>query len=139
MTIKKSTLNLIKNSVILFGISAIIVLGLIVLVSNRPASTTVSTSNVSTDTSGNQVIRIDAKNGYTPKLSEAKAGSPVTLRVSTKNTFDCSTALTIPSLRISKNLPFNGETDIEIPAQTAGTVLTATCSMGMYSFQIRFT
>lgn len=85
-----------------------------------------------------QIIDITAKAGYSPKLVEAKSGITTIIRVSTNNTFDCSSALTFPDLKINKNLPANGKTDIEIAGQPAGSELEGTCSMGMYSFKIRF-
>lgn len=85
-----------------------------------------------------QVIEIVAKGGYFPTLSEAKANVPTILRVKTSNTMDCSLILAIPSMRYQARLPFDGSTDIQLPAQAPGTTLTALCGMGMYSFDIRF-
>ena len=87
---------------------------------------------------GKQVIEIRAKGGYLPRVSTAKAGIPTTLRVNTTGTFDCSSALRIPSLKVSKNLPANGVTDIDLGTLAAGT-LQGNCSMGMYPFQIEVT
>ncbi len=95
------------------------------------------TQNVSSD-NDKQIIEIDAKGGYTPRMSIAKANVPTILRVKTSSTFDCSSALRIPSLGYSKNLPSTGTTDIEIPAQAAGSTLNALCSMGMYNFSVEF-
>lgn len=87
---------------------------------------------------GVQIIDIAAKGGYSPRVSEAKAGVPSILRVSTKGTFDCSSALVIPSLGYRKNLPPSDVTDIKLPPQEAGTSLQGLCSMGMYSFTVNF-
>lgn len=86
---------------------------------------------------GAQVISITAKGGYAPESSSAKAGVPTVLKVSTSGTYDCSTALRIPSLGISTRLPATGETVIDLGTPAAG-VLRGTCSMGMYSFEINF-
>lgn len=86
---------------------------------------------------GKQIIEIKVKGGYKPKKSLAKAGIPTILRFETNGTFDCSSAVTIPNMKINKNLPSVGSTDIEIGAPSAGT-LNGTCSMGMYSFQVVF-
>lgn len=86
----------------------------------------------------NQVLSILAKAGFSPQSSTLKAGQPVTIKFTTKNTFDCTSTVLIKSLGITKNLTPNGETLIEIPAQKAGTALKGTCSMGMYSFDILF-
>lgn len=87
---------------------------------------------------GSQVIDLTAKGGYFPATVTAKAGIPTTLRVQTRGTYDCSSALTIPSLGVNKMLPATGITSIDIPAQSAGSKLVGTCSMGMFEFTINF-
>lgn len=86
---------------------------------------------------GKQIVTINVKGGYSPEVSSAKAGMPTVVRFVTNNTFDCSSAVRIPSLNISKSLPQTGTTDIEIGTSTAGT-LQGVCAMGMYKFQIVF-
>lgn len=85
-----------------------------------------------------QMITVTAKGGYFPAQLTAKADMPTTLRITTNNTFDCSAALTIPSLGVRRMLPPNGNTDIPIPPQESGTRLSGTCSMGMYGFDVEF-
>jgi plastocyanin domain-containing protein len=85
-----------------------------------------------------QIISITAKGGYTPRSLVAQAGIPSILAVQTKGTFDCSAALTIPSIGYRSMLPPSGITEIAIPPQPAGTTLHGTCSMGMYTFTITF-
>ena len=87
---------------------------------------------------GTQIITIKAKGGYSPKVTTAKADTPTVIKVYTQGTFDCSSALTIPNIGYSKNLSPSGETEIEIPPQNSGTVMRGVCSMGMYSFKVRF-
>ncbi len=87
---------------------------------------------------GKQIIEIDAKGGYSPEISLAKAGVPTILKINTRGTFDCSSALTIPSIGYSSNLPPSGTTEIEIPAQEVGSTLQGLCGMGMFNFQIKF-
>ena len=96
------------------------------------------TINTPLDTNGKQVLEVTAKGGYTPKELNAKANIETVLKITTKNTFDCSSALVIPTLNIKKNLPPSGTTDIAIPPQKAGTKISAACSMGMYAFEISF-
>ena len=86
---------------------------------------------------GKQIIEINAKGGYTPRVSFAKANLPTTLRFNTNGTFDCSASVRIPSLNISKLLPNSGTTDIDLGNQKLGT-LHGTCGMGMYPFTIEF-
>lgn len=134
----KETTNGVK---IFISISVILIIALLVgvIVILGSGSNNDSTI-VAGDTleSGKQVITINTKGGYSPNNITAKAGTPSILRFATKNTFDCSTALVIKQLNISKNLPPNGNTDIEVPAQVAGSVINGSCSMGMYFFEIKF-
>jgi plastocyanin domain-containing protein len=84
-----------------------------------------------------QIIEITAKGGYLPRVSSAKAGLPTVIRFNTRGTFDCSSAIRIPSLNITKNLPPSGATDISLGTPQVGT-LQGSCGMGMYPFEIQF-
>lgn len=84
---------------------------------------------------GQQIITLSAKGGYLPGVSVAKAGIPTILRVETKGTFDCSSAIRIPSLKVAKNLPATGSTDLALGSLESGTI-QGNCGMGMYPFQI---
>lgn len=88
---------------------------------------------------GVQYITIDAKGGYSPRVSNAQADIPTKLIVKTTGTYDCSAALVIRSVGYQKVLPQTGEEIIDIGASQAGTSLQGTCSMGMYNFVINFT
>ena len=85
-----------------------------------------------------QIINLKARGGYWPKVTTAKADLPTVIKVITNNTFDCSSALVIPSLNWRQNLPPAGATEIKVPAQKAGTKLQGLCAMGMYRFDINF-
>lgn len=114
--------------------------GIIMLLSNNGTNTTTvanGQSNVSIVDS-KQVIQIDAKGGYAPRNTVAKANIPTTLNLKTNGTFDCSSAVSIPSLGYRTNLPPSGVTPIEIPPQPAGTTLKGVCAMGMYNFAVNF-
>ena len=87
---------------------------------------------------GKQIITINAKGGYFPRITTAKAGMPTIIKVSTNGTFDCSSALVIPSLGYRANLSPSGVTDVEVPPQKAGSTLQGLCSMGMYNFSVNF-
>lgn len=118
--------------------SVIIVVGVFVVANKNGAqSSQTVASNVSV-ADGQQIITMTAKGGFSPATTTAEAGVPSVLRVSTIGTYDCSSSISIPSLGYSKNLAPNGTTDIEIPAQVAGTTINGTCSMGMYRFAIAF-
>src|SRR3990167_865527 len=107
-----------------------------------------SKNNINTTTSdavqnseiknGIQYITIDAKGGYSPKVSIAKAGIPTKLIVKTNGTYDCSASLVIRSAGFQQILPQTGETEIDIGAKNPGETLQGVCGMGMYSFAINF-
>ena len=97
---------------------------------------TPSVANVSV-VNGVQIIDFAAKGGFAPRKTLAKAAVPTTLRFTTDGTFDCSSSVRLPKLNISQALPQTGITDINIGAQTAGT-LQGTCGMGMYPFEVAF-
>jgi len=87
---------------------------------------------------GKQLIEVAVKEGYNPRAVEAKAGVPVVLEMKTDGTYDCSATFMIPDLGVRAQMPSSGVTEIEIPAQKAGTNLVGTCGMGMYSLEIKF-
>ncbi len=99
-------------------------------VSNEP------TNNVSV-VDGKQIIEIKAKGGYSPRITTAKANLPTILRFNTNSTFDCSSYIRIPSMKITKILPQSGATDIDLGSQKVGKI-QGTCGMGMYFFEIDF-
>jgi len=87
---------------------------------------------------GVQYITIDAKGGYSPKISTAKAGIPTKLVLKTNGTYDCSASLVIRSLNYQKILQQTGEEVIDIGTPKAGVPLQGVCGMGMYNFLINF-
>ncbi|MFZ2522938.1 MAG: cupredoxin domain-containing protein [Minisyncoccia bacterium] len=88
---------------------------------------------------GIQYITINAKAGYSPKVSTAKAGIPTKLIVKTNGTYDCSASLVIRSIGYQKILPQTGEDIIDIGTPQTGQPLQGVCGMGMYNFLINFT
>lgn len=120
--------------------AAVLVAGTIVFVASRPSSQAADEAAPANNVAvvdGKQIIDLTAKGGYRPLQSVAKAGIPTILRVSTKGTFDCSSAIRIPTMGISKNLPQTGSTEIDLGSPQLGT-LQGTCGMGMYPFEIDF-
>ncbi len=87
---------------------------------------------------GVQIIEIRAKGGYSPLRTTAKAYLPTLLRMVTDDTFDCSSSVMIPDLRLRKRLPLSGSTDIQLPTIPENTELTVYCGMGMYYFDLEF-
>lgn len=118
--------------------AAALVIGAFVITNKNAAQPSQTLASNVSIADGQQIITITAKGGFSPTATTAEAGIPSVIRVTTNGTYDCSSAISIPSLGYSKNLSPNGTTDIEIPAQVAGTTLNGTCSMGMYNFAIAF-
>lgn len=124
-------------------VSIIITLGLIVAIGIvlTGGSTTKDSSKIIKNTEikeGIQYITIDAKGGYSPQLSNAKAGIPTKLIVKTSGTYDCSASLVIKSINYQKILSQSAEEIIDIGIPKAGEPLRGTCGMGMYNFEIDF-
>lgn len=88
---------------------------------------------------GVQYVTINAKGGYSPKVSTAKAGIPTKLIVKTDGTYDCSASLVIRSVGFQKILAQTGEEVIDLGTPKVGQPLQGLCGMGMYSFKINFT
>jgi len=128
-----------KMTVISMLIAVVLIVGAMVMAGGRngQSDNTQTVNNVSI-IDGKQIIEIDAKGGYSPRVTNAKAGLPTIIKVNTKATFDCSSALTIPSLGYSNHLPSSGNTLIDVPPQKAGAIVQGFCSMGMYNFQVKF-
>ncbi|MFA5936760.1 MAG: cupredoxin domain-containing protein [Candidatus Paceibacterota bacterium] len=127
-----------KTTFISIFIVIILIIGAIFLSNNKSGgSSPVAINNVIIE-NGKQIITINAKGGYTPKITTAKADMPTIIKIVTNGTFDCSSALSIPSLNYRNNLPPKGETEIEVPSQKTGTKLQGICAMGMYNFSIEF-
>jgi plastocyanin domain-containing protein len=129
----------IATSVLLFVIAAALVsvVGVVLLSRGGTKAGDAVPTNVSI-VGGNQIIEISAKGGFRPRDTTAKADMATTLKIKTSGTFDCSSSMTIPKLGYQTILPSSGETVVAVPPQAAGSTLKGLCSMGMYSFTIRF-
>jgi plastocyanin domain-containing protein len=139
---KKKNQNSNSGAYLFIGITiAIIAFFALVVLSSNSKSTNEPTGNPTTAAvdGDKQVVEITSKNGYSPRVVNAKANVPTILRMKTNNSFDCGLAFRIPKLKISKNLPSTGVTEFEIPPQAAGSEIVGTCSMGMYRFTIKYT
>lgn len=86
---------------------------------------------------GVQYVTINARGGYSPRVSTAQANIPTKLIVKTNGTYDCSAALVIRSIGYQKILPNTGEEIIDLGTPQTGT-LQGLCSMGMYNFAVNF-
>jgi plastocyanin domain-containing protein len=118
-------------------VAAALIIGAFVLTMSKPSAQNEPAVNNVSIIDGQQIIDITAKGGYTPRTTTAKAGIPTIIRFHTSGTFDCSSAVRIPSMGVSKNLPSTGTTDIVVADPKAGP-LNGMCGMGMYPFQVNF-
>jgi len=123
-----------KTASIIITLGLVIALGIIFIGGEKSSE---SVKNVEIR-DGIQYITINAKGGYFPKESLAKAGIPTKLIVLTDGTYDCSASLVVRSADFQKILPKTGETEIDIGTPQAGVPLKGVCGMGMYSFEIDF-
>lgn len=115
----------------------VIIGGLFWLATSSSAPTTSAPANNVRIVDGRQIITLKARGGYQPRISQAKAGLPTTLRFETSGTFDCSASVRIPSLNVYKFLPQTGSTDIDLGTPATGQ-LQGSCGMGMYPFSLDF-
>ena len=120
-----------KLTLIIITLGLVVALGIIFTGGTKSAQSVEIKDDV-------QYITIDAKGGYFPKVTEAKAGLKTKLIMKTNGTYDCSASLAINSVGFQKILPQNGETEIDIGIPKAGVPLRGVCGMGMYSFVINF-
>lgn len=104
---------------------------------NNNAGTGGLTQNVEIK-DGVQYITINAKGGYSPKASAAKADIPTKLIVKTNGTYDCSASLVIRSVGFQKILAQTGEEIIDLGIPKTGQPIQGLCGMGMYNFKIDF-
>jgi uncharacterized protein len=74
--------------------------------------------------------------GYSPSAVILKEGVPTKLSLKTSDTYSCSIAFRIPSLRLGVNLKPTGEEVMDLPALKKGEY-AFNCSMGMYQGVIR--
>jgi len=126
----KTTLISIFATIVLVG-------GMFFLNKKEPQNESTPSVNNVTMIDGKQIIEVTAKGGYSPQNSLAQAGIPTVLRFKTEGTFDCSSVISIPSLKVTKTLANSGVTEIDLGTQESG-ILQGNCGMGMYPFQVEF-
>jgi len=129
-----------KTVSVVITLALVIGIGIVFLGSsklNNNTATGGATQNVEIR-DGVQYITVNARGGYSPKVSAAKAGIPTKLIVKTNGTYDCSASLVIRSVGFQKILAQTGEEVIDLGTPKAGQPLYGVCGMGMYSFSINF-
>lgn len=127
-----------KTASIIITLALVIGIGIVFLgqSNNNSDSTTGSAQNIEIR-DGVQYVTINARGGYSPKVSKAQANIPTKLIVKTNGTYDCSASLVIRSIGFQKILAQTGEEIIDLGTPQAGT-LQGLCSMGMYNFAVNF-
>lgn len=128
-----------KSTLIAIIILLIGIIGFIFIVGskNNNDSSAPSVANVEVK-NGIQYITINAINGYSPRVSSAKAGIPTKLIVKTNGSYGCFSSLNIKSINYQKFLPQVGETEIDVGTPKVGVPLQGVCGMGMYNFVVNF-
>lgn len=127
-----------KTVSIIITLALVVGIGIIFFGSSKSGNNSNEAVQNSEIKDGIQYITINAKGGYSPKVSTAKAGIPTKLIVKTDGTYDCSASLVIRSLGFQKILAQTGEEVIDIGTPKAGQPLQGLCGMGMYNFSINF-
>jgi len=128
-----------KTASIIIAVALVIGIGIVLLgqSKNNPRSSGgESVQNVEIR-DGIQYVTINARGGYSPRVTTAQANIPTKLVVKTNGTYDCSLALVIRSIGYEKILSQTGEEIIDVGTPQAGT-LQGLCSMGMYNFSVNF-
>jgi plastocyanin domain-containing protein len=74
--------------------------------------------------------------GFSPSTIEAKKGEAITLRFTRTTKSDCLKAISIPAMKISKDLPMNTPVDVTIKPDTEGE-LVFQCWMAMVKGKIK--
>ena len=127
-----------KTALIIITIALVIGIGIVFLGSSKNNTETGGSAQNVEIKDGIQYITVNAKGGYSPKVSTAKAGIPTKLIVKTDGTYDCSASLVIRSVGFQKILAQTGEEVIDLGTPKAGQPLQGLCSMGMYNFTVNF-
>jgi len=130
-----------KTALIIIGLGLFV--GLAIILFSIPKSNIVNNTKLeqipnSEIKDGIQYITIDAKGGYSPRVSTAKGGIPTKLIVKTNSTYDCSAALSVKSVGFQKILQKTGEEVIDLGTPVSGTPVRGVCGMGMYNFLVNF-
>jgi plastocyanin domain-containing protein len=91
-----------------------------------------ATTNKENLASSAQIIDIRVTNdGYSPSNIVVKKGTPVMIRVTSKNAYSCALAFRVPSLGVSKNMQPNDSYIFTFTPNETGSI-PFFCSMGMY-------
>ena len=79
---------------------------------------------------GSQQVTVIVRGGYTPARIEAVAGLPLRITFDRRESGDCSSRVVFPDLGITRALPANAKTDIDVLPDRAGE-FGFSCAMNM--------
>ena len=127
-----------KTVYIIITLALVIGIGIVFLGGSKNNTETGGSAQNVEIKDGVQYVTINAKGGYSPKVSTAKADIPTKLIVKTDGTYDCSASLVIRSVGFQKILAQTGEEVIDLGTPKAGQPLQGLCGMGMYNFAVNF-
>mgnify|MGYP000888536555 FL=1 len=99
-----------KTTSIIITLALVVGLGIILLGGSKDNINTATNEagENSEIKDGIQYITVNARGGYSPKVSMAKAGIPTKLIVKTNGTYDCSASLVIRAVGFQKILSQTG-------------------------------
>lgn len=129
-----------KTVLTIILVAVVIVIGMMVFRTPQSNTNDVVKNNVQNVEvrDGIQYVTINAKGGYSPRQSIAKANIPTKLIVKTNNTYDCSLSLVVKQAGFQKILSRTGEEIIDLGTKKSGEQVRGVCGMGMYNFAINF-
>ncbi len=88
------------------------------------------------ETATGRVVEIKVTDkGFEPKTVEAKKGETVSLKFVRSTTSECLKAISIPSLKINRDLPMNTPVIVNVPAEKEGKIVFQ-CWMAMVMGEI---
>lgn len=106
--------------------------------SSPPTDSSPETVSAQQPASEDEITLYVQNQGYFPETLKAPAGKNLKLNLITDGVYSCALAFLIPDLNFYQMLPPIGTVQVDIPAQTTGTEMYFTCSMGMYTGRIIF-
>lgn len=131
----QTLIGLLVCLIVFAGVS-VFVLGNLTGKQDVPPSTQDSQAVI--EQGGVQYISITAKGGYFPNQIRAKADTPTVLKLVTKNTYGCESAVVISEVGFQEFLPSTGTKEVNLGTQPKGKQVKVTCTMGMYNAYINF-
>ncbi len=88
------------------------------------------------ETAAGRVVEVKVTDkGFEPKVIEAKKGETISLKLTRSTSSECLKAMSIPSLKIEKDLPLNQSVIVNVKAENEGPIVFQ-CWMAMFKGEI---